>query len=114
MKKLARLCKALADENRLRILQLLSCGELCVCDLMAALNLPQSTVSRHLATLRASELVEDRRQGMWMFYRLKALSPERQALWSALMEMLANQSSAQSDRQALAEYLAGKDERTCS
>lgn len=114
MKKLARLCKALADENRLRILQLLNHGELCVCDLMAVLKLPQSTVSRHLATLRASELVEDRRQGMWMFYRLKALSPERQALWSALMEMLANQSSAQSDRQALAEYLAGKDERTCS
>jgi len=70
MKTTTRLFKALADETRLRILALLREGELCVCDLMAVLNLPQSTVSRHLAYLRNAGLVEDRRRGVWMFYRL--------------------------------------------
>ncbi len=70
MKKTARLFKALSDETRLRILALLKDGELCVCDLMAILGLPQSTVSRHLAYLRNAGLVDDRRQGVWMFYSL--------------------------------------------
>ncbi|MFA5516787.1 MAG: metalloregulator ArsR/SmtB family transcription factor, partial [Desulfuromonadales bacterium] len=65
MKDLARTCKAISDETRLRILAILTRGELCVCDLMAILDLPQSTVSRHLATLRHAGLVEDRRQGLW-------------------------------------------------
>nr|HXK57067.1 metalloregulator ArsR/SmtB family transcription factor [Gammaproteobacteria bacterium] len=52
MKVIARLFKALSDETRLRILCLLLEGELCVCDIMAVLQLPQSTVSRHLAYLK--------------------------------------------------------------
>lgn len=44
--------------------------ELCVCDIIGALDLPQSTVSRHLAYLRNSGLLEDRRQGVWMYYRI--------------------------------------------
>jgi len=70
MKNIVLLFKALSDETRLRILALLQQGELCVCDLMAALELPQSTVSRHLAYLKNAGLVDDRRQGVWMFYRL--------------------------------------------
>ncbi|MBW6511511.1 MAG: metalloregulator ArsR/SmtB family transcription factor [Desulfuromonadaceae bacterium] len=70
MKNEARLFKALADETRLRILALLLEGELCVCELIAALELPQSTVSRHLATLRNCGWVTDRRHGVWMYYRL--------------------------------------------
>ncbi|HEX9779019.1 MAG TPA: metalloregulator ArsR/SmtB family transcription factor, partial [Geopsychrobacteraceae bacterium] len=60
MKTTTRLFKALSDETRLRILALLQAGELCVCDLMAILDLPQSTVSRHLAYLRNAGLVDDR------------------------------------------------------
>ena len=52
MKNVAHIFKALSDETRLRILALLHSGELCVCDLMVALDLPQSTVSRHLADPR--------------------------------------------------------------
>ena len=63
MKTTAQFFKALSDETRLRILALLVCGELCVCDLMAVLDLPQSTVSRHLAYLRHAGLVEDRLAG---------------------------------------------------
>lgn len=70
MKKTAQLFKALSDDTRLRILGLLLEGELCVCDLVAILALPQSTVSRHLAYLKNSGLVSDRRQGVWMHYEL--------------------------------------------
>lgn len=70
MKRSAQIFKALADETRLRILALLLEGELCVCEIIAALELPQSTISRHLAYLRSSEWVQDRRQGLWMYYRL--------------------------------------------
>ena len=72
MKKTVNLFKALADETRLRILSLLlSDGELCVCDIIAALKLPQSTVSRHLAYLRKTGWVSDRRCGVWMYYSME-------------------------------------------
>jgi ArsR family transcriptional regulator len=65
------LFKALADETRLRIISLLLAeGELCVCDIIAALKLPQSTVSRHLAYLRTTGSVNDRRCGLWMYYSI--------------------------------------------
>ena len=61
---------ALADPTRLRILSLLGDGEICVCHIHASLDVPQPTASRHLAYLRKSGLVEARRQGIWMHYRL--------------------------------------------
>jgi ArsR family transcriptional regulator len=66
----AELFKALADETRLRILNLLVQGELCVCDIMAVLDIGQSKASRHLAYLRNVGLVDDRRNGVWMYYAL--------------------------------------------
>jgi ArsR family transcriptional regulator len=66
----SRLFRALGDETRLRIVALLSHGELCVCHLEEALGLPQSNVSRHLAVLRAAGIVRDRREGSWVYYRL--------------------------------------------
>ena len=63
-----KMLKALGDETRLRILKLLLKRELCVCELEAALNLPQSKVSRHLTVLRSLGLVEGRREGTWIFY----------------------------------------------
>jgi ArsR family transcriptional regulator len=62
--------KAFADETRLRILHLLTKGELCVCDIIATVRLPQSTVSRHLAYLRRAGLVKDRKEGLWKHYSL--------------------------------------------
>lgn len=70
MRNSAELFKALADETRLRILNLLVRGELCVCDIMAVLDIGQSKASRHLAYLRNVGLVEDRRNGVWMYYTL--------------------------------------------
>jgi len=64
------LFKAFADPVRLRLLNLLAKGEICVCHLHEALDLPQSTVSRHLAYLRKRGLVVGRREGLWVHYRL--------------------------------------------
>ena len=62
--------RAFADETRLRILNLLSKGEMCVGDLVTVLDLPQPTVSRHLSYLRHANLVDTRKDGLWRFYRL--------------------------------------------
>ncbi len=70
MRSSAELFRALADETRLRILSLLAHGELCVCDIMTVLDIGQSKASRHLASLRNIGLVNDRRNGVWMYYSL--------------------------------------------
>ncbi len=70
------LFKCLADETRLRAtLLVVSEGELCVCELMHALEESQPKVSRHLAQLRASGLLLDRRQGLWIYYRVNPEVP---------------------------------------
>ena len=66
--------KALADATRLRILGLLLTGEVCVCHIHESLKIPQPKASRHLAYLRRAGLVESRRDGLWMHYRLAALA----------------------------------------
>ncbi|MCH8542121.1 MAG: metalloregulator ArsR/SmtB family transcription factor [Alcanivorax sp.] len=73
----AMLCKCLGDETRLRATLLVArFGELCVCDLVTALDAPQSTVSRHLAQLRSCGLLSDRRAGQWVHYRLNPALPD--------------------------------------
>ena len=114
MKQIAKKFKALSDETRLRIISLLSNSELCVCDLIAALDLPQSTVSRHLATLRNAELVEDRRQGIWMYYRIAGAD---HCLPGNLLPLLQGQLSlmetSQQDLIRLQNYLRQKDAAAC-
>ena len=68
------LFKALADRTRLRILGLLGAGEICVCHIHESLDLPQPTVSRHLAYLRRAGLVLGRKEGLWVHYRLADLA----------------------------------------
>jgi len=70
------LFKALADATRLRCIGLLAnYDELCVCELTQALDLPQPKISHHLAALRKSGLVSDRKQGLWIYYRLNPELP---------------------------------------
>jgi len=69
--------KCLSDETRLRSLLLIETeGELCVCELTEALDEIQPKISRHLAQLRKCELLLDRRQGQWVFYRINPALPE--------------------------------------
>ncbi len=104
MKTTARMFKALSDETRLRILCLLLEGELCVCDIMAVLQLPQSTVSRHLAYLKNSGWVDDRRCGVWMYYSIADNGDNLQkGLLANLKEASSSLEMAASDRLRLTE-----------
>ena len=66
------LLKALADDTRLRVVALLSHGELCVCHIAAALDISQPNASQHLTVLRNAGVVDSRRKGSWMYYRMAA------------------------------------------
>jgi ArsR family transcriptional regulator len=66
----SKVFKALADSIRLRILGLLSCREMCVCEVMVALDLTQPTASHHLRILENVGLVKDRKEGKWVFYSI--------------------------------------------
>jgi ArsR family transcriptional regulator len=82
--------KALSEPIRLRIMALLTTGELCVCDLTQVLGLPQSTVSRHMNRLKASRIVADRRDGKWIHYSFERsfleAFPELDSLFRSLKE----------------------------
>lgn len=114
MESLATLFKALSDETRLRIVHLLGAGELCVCDLMHVLDLPQSRISRHLAYLKSAGWIRATRCGKWMHY---ALNRELPPLESGLLEQLALTLAAHPqglrDRAALQSYLETKDPGHC-
>jgi ArsR family transcriptional regulator, arsenate/arsenite/antimonite-responsive transcriptional repressor len=69
MQAATRLLRALADPTRLRILALLSAGDVCVCDIHRSLRISQPKASRHLAQLRQAGLVATRRDGLWIHYR---------------------------------------------
>jgi ArsR family transcriptional regulator len=96
------LFKALADGTRLRILGLLLGGEICVCDIQATLKIPQSKTSRHLAYLRRTGLVDTRREGLWIHYRLSASSdPVLAAISSAVTHALTHVDVVRKDGERL-------------
>src|SRR5678816_2401095 len=91
--------KALADKTRLRILALLGNNEACVCHLHDSLELPQPTVSRHLAYLRRAGLVDVRRDGVWMHYQVaRSLDPAVQTVLNAAVEALTGVQTTAQDR----------------
>jgi ArsR family transcriptional regulator len=64
--------KALSDETRLKIVDMLSCGELCACNILENFNITQPTLSYHMKALTDSGIVNGRRQGAWMHYSLNS------------------------------------------
>lgn len=85
--------RALSDQTRLRILNLLRGGELCVCHLVAVLGVPQPTASRHLSYLRKAGLVVARKQGLWSYYRLSpARGKSRRMLLASLVQYFREES----------------------
>lgn len=102
--------KALADDTRLRCLLLITqSNELCVCELMAALNETQPKISRHLAQLRKNGLLSDRRQGQWVFYTLHPDLPD----WSkhVLRHTLDNQTEWLKTNKEQLESMGNRPER---
>lgn len=90
-----RLFQILADETRLRALALMhNVGEVCICELVHALELSQPKISRHMAALRAVGLAEPRRDAQWVFYKLNPNLPEwQQKVVTAALENLAEDPS---------------------
>ena len=91
--------KALADQTRLRIVLLVAHrGELCVCELTQSLELAQPKISRHLAILRESGVLLDRKAGLWVYYRLHpALAAWAQTIIQQLVIGSANEAIYQAD-----------------
>lgn len=104
--------KSLADETRLRMLMLLTTqGELCVCELGAALQDSQPKISRHLAQLKTAGVLQSKRQGKWIYYRLH---PQLPAWASTVLHQAANgnQPYVKKNQQRLA-TMCNRPERCC-
>lgn len=107
MKELLSVFKALSDETRLRIIKLLEQGELCVCDITAALDMVQPKVSFHLSTLKEAGLIKDRKQGKWIHYSLKDADLFSRMLMVSVCEK-ADGGLIEDDRKRLARFLKSK------
>lgn len=116
MQDLELALKATADPTRTRILKLLEAGGLCVCQVQAVMGLAPSTISKHLSTLKLAGLVEDRRNGKWVEYRLAVCSrnPHAEPLLKLLEEQLARDPVVVADRKRMRTIKAIPMERLCS
>jgi DNA-binding transcriptional ArsR family regulator len=116
MRDLELALKAAADPTRSRILKLLEAGGLCVCQVQAVLGLAASTVSKHLSTLKLAGLVEDRRDGKWIEYRLSEnpRNPHAKRVLGLLHGPLDRDGQVLSDRKRLRQIKAIPMERLCS
>jgi ArsR family transcriptional regulator, arsenate/arsenite/antimonite-responsive transcriptional repressor len=103
MRVLEEVMHALADVTRLRILALLTGGEVCVCHLHESLGLPQSKISRHLAYLRRAGLVKGRKQGLWVYYRLALRGEPVDTLTASVRHCLSHVEGIRKDQQRLEE-----------
>jgi ArsR family transcriptional regulator len=100
--EMERLFRALGDSTRLRILGLLLTGEVCVCHIHESLKIPQPKTSRHLAYLRRAGLVETRREGLWVHYRLAVASdPVLRIIQQAVAQALRHVDAVQKDADRL-------------
>jgi ArsR family transcriptional regulator, arsenate/arsenite/antimonite-responsive transcriptional repressor len=108
MKDFLNITKALADENRLRMLMALEGGEVCVCQITELMGLAMSTVSKHLSVLYQAGLVKARKEGRWMYYSLPgkgAPTAAREAVaW--VRRSLAGQARVTEDAKRLKQVLA--------
>ncbi len=99
--------KALADANRLRIVNLLLHGELCVCDIQYVLENSQPNISRHLAYLKNSGMVVDRRDGYRVFYRIvNPKASSRKLLFDFLRQIFKDEEQLEQDTRRLKDAIA--------
>lgn len=109
MKELLSVFKALSDETRLRIVKLLENGELCVCHIVAAVDMSQSKISFHLKILKEAGLVKDWREGKWMHYRLNESNLFKRSLFLSIAERI-QEEEIDNDRQRLEAFIASRPE----
>ena len=106
--------KALADDTRLRVLNLflISDGSLCVCEIVDALELPQYNISKHLTVLRYVGLVDVEKEGLWGYYHLKTDEQKNHALFAFLKNYLIGE-KFDTDRRNLEVRLKLREEGKC-
>ena len=92
----AKILKALSDPNRLEIIDLLSCGEKCACDILESFKFTQPTLSHHMKVLMDCGLVESRKDGTWNLYKLNKTSANRLVLF--LMDMITETEECDSNK----------------
>jgi ArsR family transcriptional regulator len=107
MKDMLNIFKALSDETRLRIIKLLEEGELCVCDITAALDMVQPKVSFHLSALKEAGLIKDRKQGKWIHYSLNEKDLFKRMLILSACERMQD-TTISGDRKRLDAFLGKK------
>ena len=107
MNDLETIFKALSDETRPRVIKLLEHGELCVCDITAALDMVQPKVSFHLSTLKEAGFIRDRKQGKWIHYSLNDADLFRRMLMVSVCEK-ANGELIAADQKRLSRFLKVK------
>ena len=106
---LDQLFRALADPTRLRLINLMSEQEICVCYFIEVIGAPQPKISRHLAYLRKAGLVAARREGKWMHYRLTVpVDSHAAAILKATIEALKDNKEIQRDRERLDQACCGR------
>src|SRR5512134_541647 len=110
MKGLLTTFKSLSEETRLRILKLLERGELCVCDIVAALDMVQPKVSFHLNVLKESGFLKDRKQGRWIHYSLDDSDFFRRFLLMSVLERIPKEAMSE-DRKRLDAFMQEKPSR---
>ncbi len=113
MKELTNIFKALSDETRLRILKLLENGELCVCDVVAALDMIQPQVSFHLGVLRKANLLKGRKQGKWMHYKIDDSDMFKRFIMLSVLERIPTNDATAIDKDRLEAFLKSKTEGAC-
>lgn len=111
MQNTLSILKALSDKTRLRILKLLGNKELCVCDIVAALNLIQPKVSFHLSVLKEAGLIKDRKQGKWIHYKIDGSDIFRRFLMLSVIEKISGE-AIKKDMKRLEDFLKKKSART--
>jgi len=109
MSDLAMIFKALSDETRLRIIKLLEQGELCVCDITAALEMVQPKVSFHLSALKEAGFIKDRKQGKWIHYSLNEQDLFRRMLILSVCERM-QEGTISGDRKRLDAFIGNKEQ----
>ena len=114
MEALRQVFKTLTDPTRMRLLFLLEREELAVQELMQVLDMAQSTVSRHLGILREAGLLEDRREGTWVYYRLKPVNGAWREVWDLTKRSLTSDPTRSRDVAALESILEARSLRTRS
>jgi len=112
MKEIAKIFHALSDETRLKILKLLGKGELCVCELVSALDMVQPKVSFHLGILKEAGLVRIKRKGKWILYSLDDSDIFKRFLIFSVLEKISDE-EVKKELEALKIFKANQDPRYC-